>query len=183
MEKSRVPAGRAWAAYGRASARNAAGDPAVRALVAVVEWQRTITDRASLLVIAFGLFRLANGRHPRALARISPAQLGLWSFAVALSPWRGADAGAIYLGLCREADSTEATKPPARSSTPNLGTAVLVAVVHAPPMIAAGGCCALASLTAISVSSSFRLSWFNLDTIWAVSLILVGAIALALNMA
>src|SRR5881392_2202998 len=53
-------------------------------LVAVVEWQRTIQIGASLLVIAFGLYRLANRRHTRALARISPAQLGLWSFAVAL---------------------------------------------------------------------------------------------------
>ena len=54
-------------------------------LVTVVEWQRTIQIGASLLVIAFGLFRFANRRHPRALARISPAQLGLWSFAVALA--------------------------------------------------------------------------------------------------
>jgi hypothetical protein len=63
-------------------------------LVAVVEWQRTIQIGASLLVIAFGLFRLANRRHPRTLARISPAQLGLWSFAVALAHGRGVDAGA-----------------------------------------------------------------------------------------
>ena len=46
-------------------------------LVTVVEWQRPIQIGASLLVIAFGLFRFANRRHPRALARISPAHLGL----------------------------------------------------------------------------------------------------------
>ena len=34
-------------------------------LVAVVEWQRTIQISASFLVIAFGLFRLANRRQIR----------------------------------------------------------------------------------------------------------------------
>ena len=44
-------------------------------LVAVVEWQRPIQIGASLLVIAFGLFRLANRRHPRVLARF-PLEVG-----------------------------------------------------------------------------------------------------------
>ena len=44
-------------------------------LVAVVEWQRQIQIGASLLVVGFGIFRLVNRRHPRALARIRPTQL------------------------------------------------------------------------------------------------------------
>jgi hypothetical protein len=47
-------------------------------LVAFVEWQRQIQIGASLLVIGFGIFRLVNRRHPRALARMLPTQLGLW---------------------------------------------------------------------------------------------------------
>jgi len=54
-------------------------------LVNLVEWQRQIQVSASLLVIGFGIFRLVNTRHPRALARIRPTQLGLWSFAVAIA--------------------------------------------------------------------------------------------------
>src|SRR5882762_5474675 len=54
-------------------------------LVAVVEWQRQIQSGAGLLVIGFGIFRLLNRRHPRALTRIRPTQLGLWSFAVAIA--------------------------------------------------------------------------------------------------
>src|SRR5262249_32908669 len=54
-------------------------------LVALVEWQRAIRIGASCIVIAFGLYRLVDRRHPRALARIPPAQLGLWSFAVAIA--------------------------------------------------------------------------------------------------
>src|SRR5665811_2444684 len=73
-------------------------------LVALVEWQRQIQIGASLLVIGFGVFRLVDRRHPRALARIRPAQLGLWSFAVAIAHGAGLMLVPIYLGLCREAD-------------------------------------------------------------------------------
>ena len=51
-------------------------------LAALVERQRQMQIGASLLVIAFGIFLLVRPRHPRALARIPPTQLGLWSFAV-----------------------------------------------------------------------------------------------------
>ena len=45
-------------------------------LITLVEWQRQIQVGASLLVIGFGVFRLLHQRHPRALARIRPTQLG-----------------------------------------------------------------------------------------------------------
>jgi hypothetical protein len=73
-------------------------------LVSVVEWQQQIQIGASLLVIGFGVFLLVNRRHPRALARIRPTQLGLWSFAVAIAHGAGLMLVPIYLGLCRAAD-------------------------------------------------------------------------------
>src|SRR6476659_98730 len=73
-------------------------------LATLVEWQRQIRIGASLLVIAFSIFRLVNTRHPRALARIPPTQLGLWSFAVAIAHGAGLMLVPIYLGLCRATD-------------------------------------------------------------------------------
>ena len=70
-------------------------------LVALVYWQRAIQIGASLLVIGFGIFRLIKRRHPRALVRIRPTQLGLWSFAVAIAHGAGLMLVPIYLGLCR----------------------------------------------------------------------------------
>jgi len=70
-------------------------------LVALVERQRPIRIGASLVVLGFGIFRLINRRHPRALARIPPGQLGLWSFAVAIAHGAGLMLVPIYLGLCR----------------------------------------------------------------------------------
>ena len=69
-------------------------------LVAFVEWQRQIQIGASFLVIGFGIFRLVDRRHPRALARIRPTQLGLWSFAVAIAHGAGLMLVPIYLELC-----------------------------------------------------------------------------------
>jgi hypothetical protein len=73
-------------------------------LIALVEWQRQIQVGASLLVIGFGILRLVDRRHPRALARIRPTQLALWSFAVAVAHGAGLMLVPIYLGLCRQAD-------------------------------------------------------------------------------
>jgi hypothetical protein len=150
-------------------------------LVAIVEWQRAIQIGASLVVIGFGLFRLANRRHPRVLARISPAQLGLWSFAVALAHGAALMLVPIYLGLCREAELDQGHAAAGVLINTNLGMAVLVAIVHAAAMIAAGGCCAWLAYRYLGLKFISQ-SWFNLDVTWALSLIFVGAIALTLSL-
>ncbi|TMJ59304.1 MAG: hypothetical protein E6G82_12435 [Alphaproteobacteria bacterium] len=151
-------------------------------LVALIEWHRQIQIGASLLVIAFGIFRLLDRRHPRALARIRPTQLGLWSFAVAIAHGAGLMLLPIYLGLCRAADFDKGHEAATTLINANLGMAVLVAFVHAMAMIAAGGCSAWLVYRYLGVKFVAR-SWFNLDTSWAASLILVGAIALVLGLA
>jgi hypothetical protein len=151
-------------------------------LVAVVEWQRQIQIGASLLVIGFGIFRLADRRHPRVLARIRPTQLGLWSFTVAIAHGAGLMLVPIYLGLCREADLGKGHEAVGTLMNANLGTAMLVSVVHATAMMTAGGCSAWLVYRYLGLKFVAR-SWFNLDTSWAVSLILVGAIALVLGLA
>ena len=151
-------------------------------LVTLVEWQRQIQIGASFLVIGFGIFRLADRRHPRALARIRPTQLGLWSFAVAIAHGAGLMLVPIYLGLCREADLDKGHEAALSLINANIGMAGLVAVVHAIAMIAAGGFLAWLVYRYLGLKFVSR-SWFNLDTSWAISLILVGAVALVLSLA
>ena len=150
-------------------------------LVTLVEWQRQIRIGASLLVIGFGVFRLVDRRHPRALARIRPTQLGLWSFAVAIAHGAGLMLVPIYLGLCRQADLDRGHEAAGALMNANLGMAVLVSSVHATAMIAAGGCLAWLVYRYLGLKFVSR-SWFNLDTSWAASLVLVGAIALVLSL-
>jgi hypothetical protein len=151
-------------------------------VVTLVEWQRQIQVSASLLVIGFGLFRLVNRRHPRALARIRPTQLGLWSFAVAIAHGAGLMLVPIYLGLCRASDLDKGHEAAGALINANLGMAILVSVVHTLAMIAAGGFSAWLVYRYLGLKFVSR-SWFNLDATWAVSLILIGALSLAIILA
>jgi hypothetical protein len=151
-------------------------------LIALVQWQREIQIGASVLVIAFGIFRFVNRRHPRVLARIKPTQLALWSFAVAVAHGAGLMLVPIYLGLCRAADLNAEHVAAGALIKGDVAMAILVSLAHSIAMIAAGG--VLAWLVYRHLGLKFvSLSWFNLDATWAVSLILVGSISLALSVA
>ena len=150
-------------------------------LVALVEWQRQIQIGASLLVIGFGVFRFVNRRHPRALARIRPTQLGLWSFAVAVAHGAGLMLVPVYLGLCRATDLDRGNEAAGALINANLGIAVLVSVVHSVAMIVAGGFSAWLVYRYLGLKFVSR-SWFNLDATWAVSLVLVGVVSLAFSL-
>jgi hypothetical protein len=151
-------------------------------LVALVEWQQQIRTGASLLVIAFGIFRLVNRRHPRVLARIPPTQLGLWSFTVAIAHGAGLMLVPIYLGLCQAADLDQEHEAVGALINANLGMAVLVSVVHSVAMVAAGGLLAWLVYRYLGLKFVSR-SWFNLDATWAFSLVLVGALSLTISLA
>jgi hypothetical protein len=151
-------------------------------LVSLVEWQKQIQIGASLLVIGFGIFRFINRRHPRVLARIRPTQLGLWSFAVAIAHGAGLMLVPIYLGLCQAAALDRGHQAAGALMNANLGLAVLVSGVHSVAMIAAGGFLAWLVYRYLGLKFVSR-SWFNLDATWAVSLILVGALSLAIILA
>jgi hypothetical protein len=147
-------------------------------LVSLVYWQRQIRIGASLLVMGFGAFRLVDRRHPRALARIRPTQLGLWSFAAAIAHGAGLMLAPIYLGLCAAEGLNRGDAAAGALISANLGMAVLVSLVHAGAMIAAGGLCAWLVYRYFGLKFVSR-SWLNLDATWAATLILVGAISFA----
>lgn len=169
-------------------------------LIALVEWQRQIQAGAALLVIGFGVLLLVQRRHPRALARIPPSRLALWSFAVAIAHGAGLMLLPVYLGLCRAADLDAGHDAAAAlthagpvdaglvdtsvvSTSPvntSLGIAVLVSLAHSAAMIAAGAALAWLVYRFLGLKLVAR-SWFNLDTVWAASLIGVGALALAIS--
>jgi hypothetical protein len=151
-------------------------------LLALVQWQWQVRISAGLLVLGFGVYRLANRRHPRALARIRPTQLGLWSFAVAIAHGAGLMLVPIYLGLCSAAGLDRGHAAAGTLIDANLGMAVLVSVVHSGTMIAAGGTLAWLVYRYLGLRFVSR-SWFDLDAVWALSLILVGGLSLAISLA
>ncbi len=146
-------------------------------MTALLDWQREIRIGASLAVIAFGAWRLVNSRHPRALARIKPTQLLLWSFAIALAHGAALMLLPIYLGLCSTEDVDAGHRASSILMASNAATALAVSLVHVLSMVAAGGAMALLVHAWLGLKFLSR-SWFNLDVVWASSLLLVGLIGL-----
>jgi hypothetical protein len=151
-------------------------------LLALVQWRHQIQAGAGILVIGFGAFRLLYPRHPRVLARIRPTQLALWSFVVAIAHGAGLMLVPIYLGLCQSSAPDQGREAAATLINTNLDVAIEVSVVHSIAMISTGGCAAWLVYRYLGLTFVSR-SWFNLDTAWAVSLILVGAASLAIVVA
>ncbi|MEZ5911682.1 MAG: hypothetical protein R3D84_05145 [Paracoccaceae bacterium] len=149
------------------------------ALLWLVDYQRQIQIGAALLVIALGIYLAFNRRHPRFLARVRPSQLALWSFLAALAHGAGLMLVPIYLGICKtiETDAGHAAASALMSS--NAVVALGVALLHSLAMMAAGGALAFGVYRWLGLKFLSK-SWFNLDLVWAASLILVGVIALAM---
>lgn len=146
-------------------------------LTSLIDHEREIRMGAACLVIAAGLFLAVYRRHPRAIARIRPTQLALWSFAVATAHGAALMLLPIYLGICRSIDTDAGHAAASTLMAGNLTTAAAVAIVHATAMILAGG--GIAMLVHAWLGLKFlKIGWFNLDLVWAASLVLVGAISL-----
>ncbi|MDO8248096.1 MAG: hypothetical protein Q7T78_00050 [Rhodoferax sp.] len=152
-----------------------------------VEWSRAIRLGAGALVLLFGIFKLIQRRHPRALARIRPTQLACWSFLMATTHGAGLMLVPFMLGLC-------ATPPPAVNAVnavamardlghasvmnylaqSSVATAMVVATVHTLAMMLAGLGMAWAVYRYLGLGF-LRRAWFNLDWVWGVSLVIAGA--------
>ncbi len=143
----------------------------------LVQWQVEIRVIAAFVVIELGLYLLINRRHPRFLARIPPSRLALWSFLVALAHGAALMLVPIYLGLCGTGDQTAGHIAANTLMTRAAGLSLLVALVHTAAMILSGGIVAFAVHRWLGVKFLSK-GWFNLDVVWASSLILVGAISL-----
>ena len=142
-------------------------------MIGLVTWETEIRVGAGALVIAAGLYLLVNRRHPRFLARVHPTRLVLWSFLAAMAHGAGLMLVPIYLGICG-IDLGDAGHQAARELMgQNIASAFIVAFAHTAAMTLAGGVIAVAIYFYFGLKFLSR-TWFNLDVVWALSLVLVG---------
>lgn len=146
-------------------------------LLWLVEWQREIQIGAASLVIALGVYLLINRRHPRFLARVPPGRLALWSFLAAMAHGAGLMLVPIYLGICGTLDNDAGHAAAYDLMQSNAGIALVVAVTHTLAMTLSGGALAAGVYHWLGLKFLSK-GWFNLDLVWALSLILVGVVAL-----
>ena len=140
----------------------------------LVEHQREIQTAAAILVIGMGTYLLINRRHPRVLARVKPHRLALWSFMAAMAHGAGLMLVPIYLGLCA-IEELDAGHRAASALMATTALALGVAILHTVAMIGSGGALAYAVHRWLGLQFLSR-SWFDLELIWALSLIVVGVV-------
>ena len=146
-------------------------------MVTLVYWEGQIRIGAGLLVIALGVYLLINRRHPRFLARVPPSRLALWSFLAAMAHGAGLMLVPIFLGICAPESLDAGHRAAEDLMASNVGMAFIVAAVHTAAMTLAGGLLAAGMYFWLGLKFLSR-SWFNLDVVWALSLIVVGGIGI-----
>ena len=141
-----------------------------------VEWSRAVRFGAGALVLLYGVYRLIERRHPRFLVRVPPSQLTWWSFLTATAHGAGLMLVPITLSLCAPGENQSAHGAPMALLSSNIATAVAVALLHTMAMIVSG--VTIAWLVYRYLGLRFlKQGWFNLDVVWAASLVLTGAVS------
>jgi hypothetical protein len=160
----------------------------------MLQWSRELRIAAGALVLLFGLVKLLRRRHPSWLVRIRPTQLVLWSFLMATAHGAALMLLPLMMGLCEPAAAVapaaiaadtvdafghrELMAVMADLLRSSVATAVAVSLVHTLAMIGSGGVAAWGVYRVLGLRFLKR-SWFNLDGVWALSLMAAGAAALA----
>ena len=83
----------------------------------------------------------------------------------------------IYLGICGTLDTDAGHAAAYDLMQSNAGIALIVAVTHTLAMTISGGALAAGVYHWLGLKFLSK-GWFNLDLVWALSLILVGGVAL-----
>jgi hypothetical protein len=153
-------------------------------LLGYLSWRHVIQLAAGALVVLYGLYKLVQPRHPRALARVRPTQLAWWSFLAATAHGAGLMLVPFMLGLCAQEPAARGGLAAAHATVmgtlaqSTVGLALAVAALHTLAMLLAA---LLAAWTVYRYLGLRYLSkaWFNLDRVWAGSLVVAGAAGIA----
>jgi hypothetical protein len=125
---------------------------------------RSLRFAAAAGLIGFGLFRLARPyAHARWVGmRVGFRDLVVWSFLMASAHGAGLMLAPVFLGL------------PGPASHVHAAGGLVVLAVHTGAMLLVMGALALAIYQTLGLEL-LRRAWVNLDLVWAVALIAVGA--------
>lgn len=149
-------------------------------LLGFLSWRHAIQLAAGALVVMYGVYKLVRPRHPRALARVRPTQLAWWSFLAASAHGAGLMLVAFMLGLCTQDPQAPGGLEAAHASVmgqlarSSVGIALTVAAVHTLATLLAALAIAWAVYRYLGLRYVAR-AWFNLDRVWAGSLVVAGA--------
>jgi hypothetical protein len=132
------------------------------------------------LLVALGVARLIRHRHPRwASMRVGKGALTLWSFLMASAHGAGLMVVPVFLAMtATDLHQTHHQGMQMAAATP--ASAVIATVLHATGYLVVTAALAFLVFEKLGVGV-LRKSWFNLDLLWAVSLIGTGLITVMLS--
>jgi hypothetical protein len=148
-----------------------------------LERLRDIRVAAGVVLVVFGVYKLAAKRHPRFLSRVRPTHLTLWSFLMATAHGAGLMLVPVVLDLCGSAVGTHAQHEAlARIAAGNLGVALNAATLHTVAMVLSGGAIAWVVYRFVGLRL-LRRAWLNLDLLWAALLVAAGVLSVVVALA
>lgn len=132
------------------------------------------------LLVALGATRLIRHRHPRwASMRVGKGALTLWSFLMASAHGAGLMVVPVFLAMTAT-DLHQAHHHGMQMAATTPGSAVIATALHATGYLLVTAALAFLVFEKLGVGV-LRKSWFNLDLLWAVSLIGTGLITVLLS--
>jgi hypothetical protein len=139
-------------------------------VVLPVHWLRWLVAGT---LLTLGLARLVRHRHPRwASMRVGAGALTLWSFLMASAHGAGLMVVPVFLAM-------PATHHHAmQMAAPTPASALLATALHAVGYLLVTAAVALLVFEKLGVGM-LRKAWFNLDLLWAASLIGTGVVSVA----
>jgi hypothetical protein len=134
---------------------------------------------AALALIAFGVFRFLRPRaHFRwTRMRVSPRELGVWSFLMATAHGAGLMIAPVLLGTGGAAEASGHAHGVAAVEGLSAAGAVAGTLAHVAAMLLVMGAVALLVYEKLGVAV-LRKAWVNTDQVWAASFVLAGVLTL-----
>lgn len=138
----------------------------------------TVKIAVALVLLAFGLYRLARHWHPRGSGmQVGFADLTLWSFLMASAHGAGFMLLPFFFELAPHRGHGEVQL--AMSAAPGAGTGLSAVVVHTAGYLMVTGVAAWIVYTKLGLAL-LRKAWLNLDLIWALALLATAVLTLVL---
>jgi hypothetical protein len=176
QEQCRSAVWRALLPLGMGHALAIAVAVAIAVLVGAVIPMSTMRWPVAVFLVALGVYRLIRHRHPRWVGmRVGIVGLTVWSFLMASA--HGAGLMVVPVFLAMEHQSSHIMCHGVTASTPI--AAVLATVLHAVGYLLITAAVALLVFERLGVRI-LRKAWFNVDLVWAATLIATGLITLVM---
>lgn len=153
-------------------------------VLALVVPRDVLRYAAAAGLIGFGAYKLVRARHPRWLGnRVGFRDLTAWSFLMSTAHGAGLMLAPALLGITAAASARafigRAHEVAVDVVTASLGIAAAAVALHMLTMLGVAGVVAIVVYRKVGLRF-LRTGWVNLDLLWAVSLVAVGALMLVL---